>query len=172
MAKPKPKLTAERLRELLHYDPETGVFTWKVRTTNYTFVGEVAGCKHNKGYWRISVDKVPYLAHRLAWLYTHGAWPELEIDHVNCIRDDNRIENLRSATRDENMQNIGDGGFRPKYARGTYYIKSRRKWSAHISVNKKMLYLGYFDTQEQAHQAHAAAKLTLHSFNPVIHSQQ
>jgi hypothetical protein len=98
-------LTQEMLRKVIHYDPATGQFTWlKIGNTN-GFAGKVAGSLDQQGYRRISVYSRFYKAHRLAWLYIHGVWPEPEIDHINRIRDDNRIENLRVADRLLNMRN-------------------------------------------------------------------
>src|SRR5687768_4110898 len=108
-------LTAERLRELLDYDPDTGVFRWKTRPVraeylrtdrawNSRFAGRPAGTLV-KGYVCILIYRRSYRAHRLAWLYVHGEWPRNELDHEHGNRADNRIEKLRSATRGQNMQN-------------------------------------------------------------------
>ena len=83
------QLTQERLKELLHYDPETGYFTWKISPNNAVKVGSVAGTSMNN-YIRIIIDHKAYLAHRLAFLYMEGYFPEHEVDHINRIRDDNR----------------------------------------------------------------------------------
>jgi hypothetical protein len=112
-------LTAERLRELLHYDPETGVFTWLPRQRemfrearhhaiwNTRYSGKRAGhAGAALGYETISVIDRAYFSHRLAWLYVHGAWPLCEIDHINGVRTDNRIVNLRDVARGVNQQNI------------------------------------------------------------------
>jgi HNH endonuclease len=88
------KLTAERLRERLHYDAETGVFTRRVGSSNAR-AGDVAGSVHSTGYVRISIDGGKYTAHCLAWFYVHGVWPSDQIDHINRNRSDNRIANLR-----------------------------------------------------------------------------
>lgn len=97
-------LTQDRLKELLHYDEDTGMFTWIVSTARCVKVGDIAGSKNGKGYLHIMVDKRIYLAHRLAFLYVHGRFPEFT-DHINWIRDDNRISNLREVTQQENNQN-------------------------------------------------------------------
>ena len=88
------KLTAERLRERLHYDAGTGVFTRRVGS-GHARTGEMAGSVHSTGYVRISIDGGKYTAHCLAWLYVHGVWPPDQIDHINGNRSDNRIANLR-----------------------------------------------------------------------------
>lgn len=93
-----------RLQELLEYAPETGAFRWRVNRTSVR-AGTVAGRLDSKGYRQISVDGQRYAAHRLAWLYVNGEWPMHEVDHVNGIRDDNRIANLRDVARIINMRN-------------------------------------------------------------------
>lgn len=98
-------LTAERVRELLHYEPATGIFTRRIRTSNRTKVGAIVGADNGKGYLQISVDWRLYSAARLAWLYMTGEWPKEEIDHINRVRSDNRFSNLREATRSSNNCN-------------------------------------------------------------------
>src|ERR1700719_1662744 len=95
----------DRLRELLSYDPETGVFRWLVRKRQNVKAGDVAGSFDGCGYCKISIDRRAYKAHRLAWLYMTGEWPPAEIDHINMNRADNRFANLRLATRHQNMAN-------------------------------------------------------------------
>src|SRR5258707_7365907 len=92
----KPIVTLARVRELLAYDPEAGTFTWKVRLSKNTHVGDIAGCITSEGYGIIRINERGYLAHRLAWLITTGKWPP-EIDHKNGIKNDNRWMNLREA---------------------------------------------------------------------------
>lgn len=160
------ELTADRLREILAYDPETGVFTWKVRTANCVRVGDVAGSFDDKGYIKIKIDGRMHKAHRLAWLYVHGVWPKSGIDHVNSVRDDNRSANLREATQAENMQNervsrsnnkTGFLGVAPSYG----------KFQAQIWVGGKKMHIGTFDTPEEAHAAYLAAKREFHPFGTI-----
>lgn len=148
-------LSHGRLREVLNYDQETGVFTWKIsRCTNgKASVGSVAGFYPKNGYRQIEIDRVRYLAHRLAWLYVYGTWPADGIDHKDGIRDHNWINNLRSATQSENAAN------RRRYAnnssgfKGVSYRQQARKgvWLAHISKDGKSIYVGTFQTPELAH---------------------
>ncbi|HAS0888998.1 TPA: HNH endonuclease, partial [Enterobacter cloacae subsp. cloacae] len=98
-------LTQNRLKEVLRYDPLTGVFYWLNPTAYCMHPGDVAGFVDYTGYAYIKVDRVKYSAHRLAWLYVHGSMPEEQIDHVNNNRSDNRISNLRLASRSQNMMN-------------------------------------------------------------------
>jgi len=97
-------LTAERLRQLLHYDPETGVWTWRV-SRSPARASDVAGSVFNDGYRYICIDYRSYGAHRLAWLWMTGLFPPAEIDHINLDRVDNRWNNLRAATQTQNKQN-------------------------------------------------------------------
>ena len=98
-------LTAELVRALLDYDPGTGVLRWRKRVSQRMLAGDVAGTVDGYGYVRIIIGGHTYRAHRIAWLIIHGAWPENELDHKNLLRSDNRLENLREATRLQNMQN-------------------------------------------------------------------
>lgn len=101
----KADLTPERLRELLEYDPETGKFTWLRNRAFKALGGTHAGYLNSNGYLRITVDDVSYAAHRLAWLYVHGRWPDKTIDHINRNKQDNRIANLRDVTHSEQNYN-------------------------------------------------------------------
>jgi hypothetical protein len=163
----KPTLTAERLRELLHYDPGTGAFTRKV---DVKLRGErVAASKGDAagyltdGYLLCRLDGRIYKCHRLAWLYVHGEWPKQQIDHINGVRNDNRIANLRDVSHQLNMQNI-------KTSRGASGVlgvnkNGRSGWQAKITVENKPLSLGTYRTPEAAHAAYLEAKRRLHPGN-------
>ena len=163
------ELTQERLKHLLHYDPDTGGFTRLVRTSNSVKIGDVFfGCPGGYGYLLISVDTKLYKAHRLAWLYVHGAWPDSDIDHINGIRDDNRWGNLREATRSENMQNQTLSKKNTSGEAGVSWDKQSRKWAATITFNRRTIHLGRFSDKLDAAAAYAKAKAEIHPFNPTV----
>ena len=155
-------LTAERLREVLHYDPETGIFTRLVRTAQRVQVGDTAGCKGLRGCLLIMVDRRLYQAHRLAWLYVHGVWPANHIDHIDGNPANNRIENLRDVSHSVNMQNMRKAKSTNKSTgvMGVYRIGKR--FQAKIVVDRKVRHLGMFDTPELAHAAYLAEKRLHH----------
>lgn len=160
------ELTAERLRELLDYDPLTGIFKWKKRTGSRSVVGAVAGNSSRAGYVDMKVDGERNYAHRLAWLYVHGIRPEGVIDHMNGIRSDNRIANLRDVSLSVNAQNSINGHKDSKYSQllGVTFCKRRQRYIAQIRAtgNTGMKYIGSFRTPEEAHQAYLARKLEIH----------
>jgi len=161
-------LTQERLKELLDYDPATGRFTRKVRTSNRINVGDEAGTIHDKhGYIAISVDDVIYLAHHLAWLYVHGYLPDA-LDHKNREPSDNRIDNLRECDQAKNMQNISLRSDNKTGFAGVDFHKNSGKFRSRIKVDGKTKCLGHFDTAEKASEAYLAAKAKLHEFSTEV----
>lgn len=155
---PAQELTAEKLRELLHYDPETAVFTWKVSTTNSVKAGDVAGYVNNGGYLLISIQGRAYQAHRLSWFYTYGEWPKASIDHINRNRLDNRIANLRDVSHKQNLQNASKRSDNTSGYTGISRHRLAGKWQAHITHNQKSIYLGLFENLEDAVTARKAAE--------------
>jgi hypothetical protein len=156
----KISLTVELVRELLNYDPATGVFTWK-RHHSAKRIGTPAGSLKRDGYIDICVAGVHDIrAHRLAWFYVHGAWPAGEIDHRNGVKADNRIDNLRVATGSQNAANRAWGG-RGGKLKGATYIASLGKWQAQVGSHGQCIYLGCYDTAGQAHAAYCAAARAL-----------
>lgn len=153
-------ITPERLRELLNYDPATGLFHWRVTLRNGRGgAGALAGNRSSRlrqEYIIISIDGVTYKAHRLAWLYVHGCWPVGEVDHKNGQKDDNCLSNLRSASHQQNCANrkANDGCA----YKGVIYDVERKKWRA--TVRKKII--GRFPTAEEAHAAYVAAASALY----------
>lgn len=143
-------ISAARLREVLLYDPESGKFFWRSRKGRCR-AGQEAGQERRNGYKSIRVDGVLYLAHRLAWLYQTGNWPTEQIDHINLQKGDNRWENLREATRSQNLANS-----RPRAKsgiKGVIWLKREKKWQAHLCGKS----LGYFDDPAKAGDAYAVA---------------
>jgi hypothetical protein len=167
MTKPKnrPELTAERLRELLSYDPDTGLFRWRISRRGSP-AGEIAGCGNGDGYLRIKIDHSLCLAHRLAWLYVHGKWPVEQLDHISGVRADNRIANLREATNAQNHQNRAISQRNTSGHIGICWAKREKKWRARVTVNSLVVPLGYFAALEDAISARAKAKAELHQFQP------
>lgn len=155
-------LTQEQLKGMLSYDPETGAFTC-IKPMGRRRPGMVMGDIHHTGYRRIKLLGKEYKAHRLAWLYIYGCWPADQIDHINGVRDDNRIANLREANNAENQHN------RHKLPRnnrsgyiGVCWCSESSKWRATIKVDGKNRRLGLFATPEEAHAAYLRAKARLH----------
>jgi len=154
----RPELTAEYLRSILHYDPETGVFTRLKAGRGVTAIGGTAGARMSNGYRNISVMNRRYLAHRLAWLYVYDSWPETQIDHVNRDRSDNRILNLREATPRQNGQNKGMLISNTSGYAGVSWHRLRSKWRANIKHNRVQIHLGLFESIEDAVAARKAAE--------------
>lgn len=152
------KITQERLKQLLRYDPETGHFTWRVNRGPRR-AGERAG--NVTVIEAVGVDGTLYPAHRLAWLYMTGEKPN-EIDHKNGNNNDNRWENLRDGTHAQNCQNRRRA-LTATGLLGVYPCASGRFFST-IRVEGKPLYLGSFDTKEDAHAAYVSAKRQRHEF--------
>jgi hypothetical protein len=164
MTDPLREALAERLRTQFHCSAETGVFT-RLVTRGTTRAGDVAGHVNSFGYRCIQLDGREYRAHRLVWLYVNGTWPNGQLDHINGIKDDNRICNLREATTAQNQQNLR----RPRSDNTSGYLgvtwdKRRGKWRAQIGTNGAIRHRGYFTTPEDAHQAYVQAKRELHPF--------
>ncbi len=156
------KITAERLRELLIYDPDTGAFTRRMMLIGRCPVGSIAGSKNRLGYQQLILDHQSYLAHRIAWLYMYGRWPQGELDHVNGNRSDNRLSNIREATRGNNRANSGVGKNNKSGLKGAYWHVAAQRWSSSITVDGSKRWLGLFDTAEAAHAAYASAAKTFH----------
>ena len=153
-------LTQDELKRILHYDPETGAFTWLIRKNSYGAKmqpGAPAGSVNAYGYLVIGIEGRRYFANRLVWLYMTGEWPEDEVDHENRVPDDNRWENLRPATSSQQKMNTGMRKDNTSGVRGVR--RKRSRWVANIGVNKTNIYLGLFDTLEAAAEARRAAEL-------------
>jgi hypothetical protein len=153
-------LTIERLREVLEYDPATGVFRWLV-DTNVTSHGDVAGAVDKKGYRHIGIDGEVYMAHRLAWLHETGRCHTELIDHRDLDKDNNAFDNLRECDNAQNQQNRRDGRGVSKRIGVSF---KEGKWNARITVDRKTKWLGRFACETAAYVAYCRAKATAHPF--------
>ena len=153
-------LTQDRLKELLHYNANTGVFTWRA-TRRAALANAIAGTRSVKNYIMVSVDAKVYSAHRLAWLYTHGVWPTSELDHINRTRDDNRIANLRLADRYINTRNTETRKDRLSGIKGVRWHKTQARWESRIQHNHKPITIGYYGNLQDAVQARKIAEILL-----------
>ena len=159
-------LTQARLKELLHYDPDTGALTWRVAPSNCVKAGSVAGAITAYGYVQVSVDSTLHRAHRLAFLYMVGEIPPNAVDHVNGDRADNRWCNLRLATPSENQQNLrGPLSNSKSGLLGVSWHARGKKWQAQIKVDAVKHHLGCFTDKHEAHAAYLKAKAELHPFS-------
>lgn len=141
-------LTQERLKELIHYNPETGVFTWNGRFKGVK-KSRVAGCITSQGYVLIRIDGVLYKAHRLAFLYMTGRFPEKDVDHMNGNPGDNRWTNLRNVSHSENMRNVLHKAASSKYT-GVSFCSATGRWKSQINLSGKNRNLGRFLSEKEA----------------------
>ena len=173
MHKPLPNATL--LHELLTYDPVVGTFIWNTREPkhftqtpqrtqdwlckwwNTRFANTPAGSYDPAGYLLIRINGVDYRAHRIAWAMTYGAAPGF-IDHINGVRDDNRIQNLRSVNYDDNTKNAKKREDNRSGTTGVGYYPPKNKWRARINYKGRTIALGYFNTLEEAVAARKAAE--------------
>lgn len=150
-------MSQEFLRDILKYCPASGLMSWLKTISTRAKKGQIAGCDNGSGYRKITIGKTQYLEHRLAYLYIYGVMPE-NVDHKNGVRSDNRIENLRYVTPSENQHNrrrASSSSLSGFLGVGTY--KSGR-FDARLQVGERNIYLGRFDSPEEAHRAYVAAK--------------
>lgn len=154
-------LTVERLRELLSYDPETGIFRWKIATSIRVRAGARAGSiNRNLNYRIIGIDGGNYYEHRLAILYVTGAWPKSLVDHRDGDGQNNCWVNLREATKSNNAANAGKPSKNTtSKLKGVSWHAGAKKWQAHIRVDGKNIYLGIFADEAAAHGAYCAAAI-------------
>ena len=153
--------TAEELKARFSYNPDTGEITNKVRS-HKAQAGADATCAHKEGYRSVCCSCRKMLAHRVAWVMTHGEWPAEMIDHINGNRSDNRLSNLRQATRSQNLTNTKLNSRNSSGFRGVSWSSSKQKWDARIRSVNKLRLLGRFKTKEEAVAAYAAASTELH----------
>ena len=152
-------ISAKELQESLHYNSGTGEFVWKTRPSTRVKIGDIAGTKTVYGYTQIRFKNRFYKAHRLAWLYVTGNWPDNEIDHINGVRDDNKWKNLRDVTAAMNRQNQRVSRSTSGFFGVTKYYN---KYTAKIGHQNKTIYIGTYDTAESAYRAYLEVKRRIH----------
>lgn len=155
-------ITQQELKELLNYDSNTGIFTWK-KLYKYSNrkINDIAG-SIDGGYIRVGINKKKYCAHQLAWLYVYGEIGGFNIDHANGIKTDNRIKNLRKATVSENAYNTKLNVRNTSGVKGVTWHKKSKKWQVVITVNKQHKYLGQFEDLEFAELVITEARVLFH----------
>lgn len=150
------------LLRLLSYDPLTGIFSWNVNDGKKRIGKQAGNTSTALGYVEIRVNKTLYYAHRLAWFYVYGVWPDQQIDHLNNVRNDNRLSNLQQAGQSQNkkklsLKNTNSSGFK-----GVCFDKRRGTYYARIVVDRKAISLGSFPTPQKAGAAYDAAAILHH----------
>ena len=154
-------LTQTRLKEILHYNPETGMFVRRIKQSGVK-QGKISGSLTKEGYLVTSIDQKTYKCHRLAWLYINGEWPIGQIDHINGNRSDNQIKNLRDVAKQQNAENQRKAQRSNKSTNVLGTWKNGNGFAARISHNNIKVYLGTFATIEEARAAYIASKRLLH----------
>ena len=149
-------LSAEYVRDLLDYDPKSGLFRWKVTRNNYVQAGQIAGSISDRGYVAIKIDSISYQAHQLAWLIFYGCWPREIPDHIDHCESNNAIDNLRDVTFQENFKNRRRRSDNNSGIAGVAFHAG--KWQARIVANGRRISLGHFDSIDDAAAAREAAK--------------
>lgn len=158
-----PILTLSRLKEVLDYNSNTGIFLWKIKPNPIVNIGDIAGYLRSDGYIQIRIDKIYYKAHRLAWFYIYGSWPIDQLDHKYGIRHDNRIKYLREVNNQLNQCNQRKAKVNnPTGYLGVTLIKKNGRFKASIQVKGKLKHLGYFSTAKEAHEVYLAEKRKVH----------
>lgn len=177
----KIELTQEIIRELIDYDPETGDCFWKFRdrkwfksdgvwkSWNSSFSGKKTGSLNIRdGYIQLYILNIKCRLHRIIWLYVYGEWPKNMIDHINRIKSDNRLINLREATNTENGQNREKQKNNTSGYKGVSWNKQAKKWETKIMINSKHKHLGLFENKEDAYIKYNNVRNELHPFyNPI-----
>jgi hypothetical protein len=160
-------LTYEQVREMFDYDENTGILTWKIKHGHKHPGDEVGYMEY--GYKILTIDKKDFFVHRIVWLRHYGKYPDQFIDHINGIRDDNRICNLRDVSQRENMHN--KQRHREGRSLGVFYNQWEKRWDARIFFEHKQYRLGVYDTEELALQAYKTAQEEIDQGMPPVYRQ-
>lgn len=150
-------ITQERLKQLLHYDPDTGIFT-RIESNRVDRLGKQAGSCNTKGHIQIRLDGTLYVAHRLVWLYMTGEFPINQLDHIDGDKTNNKIANLREATNKQNQENVPLQVNNTSGYRGVSFDKRLKKFRAYVCHNRQQITLGFFITAELAAAAAKKAR--------------
>ena len=155
-------ITADEFRGHLSYDPETGIFRRLKGSYRGAKPGDIAGSRHIAGYVKFCLLGRSYLAHRAAFFHMTGEWPSGDIDHINGDRSDNRWANLRLATRSQNCCNSQKSRRNSSGHKGIRFHQEFKKWTAEVGFQGRRLYLGSFDTAEEAKAAYLNKAAEMH----------
>ena len=150
-------ITRKELKNILHYDKKTGIFTSKVALGSIK-KNQIMGCVNKRGYILIGINKKTYRSHLLAWPYSYGEYPT-RLDHKNHIKTDNRIDNLRKVTQQENCKNQAKPKNNTSDVVGVHWIEKNKRWRAYISIDKKRKYLGCYASFSDAVDARKDAEI-------------
>lgn len=159
-------LTQAQIRQMFDYDPISGLMTRKISTGSRGRDGAKVGTLVGAGYLKVSINYENFLVHRLVWLHVHGVWPTEDIDHINGVKTDNRLANLRLVTKSQNQHNIRQRHNNTSGFTGVRPNTTENKWAARITVNSKEIHLGCFSTKEAAAAAYQNAKRIYHPTAP------
>ena len=157
-------LTQDRLKELLNYDPLTGIFSWRAQVGPRAYAGKRAGYLNSYGYRKIEIKGRAYAAHRLAWLYSYDDWPPTDVDHIDRDKDNNAVANLRLVTDSENVQNSNLRADNACGCKGVHWHKAAGKWVAYITLHGTQKHLGVHPTLFDAVCARKSAEIELHPY--------
>jgi hypothetical protein len=154
-------ITQLELKEVLHYNQDTGIFTW-INPVRKTMLNVIAGTMSHERYVVIKINKKTYRAHRLAWLYVYGNFPSSILDHINGIKSDNKINNLRKATSQQNNFNRKNESINTSGHKGVHWETAREIWKAVITINNRHIYLGRYKHKQEAINAYLTSAKKYH----------
>jgi hypothetical protein len=151
------------LKEYLHYNPDTGDFIWVKSPAYFLQTGNIAGhISKSTGYSIVKLKGIKYKAHKLAWLFSYGTWPKSKIDHIDCIKHNNILSNLREVTDSQSSCNIKRNSLNSSGVKNIGWHKGSNRWRVRIAVKGKPAYCGYFSSLEEAEKIAIAKRIELH----------